>query len=198
MKIYMIRHSITSGNKRRAYIGATDEPLCEEGIELLKERMYPEVEMVIASPMKRCIQTSMCIYPDKKPYVIDDLKECDFGAFEGMTYEELKENVDYQEWLTKEGKIPFPQGEDQLEFRKRCVKGFEEAVEYIHNRNIQNVAMIVHGGTIMAVLEAYAKPQENFYHWKVQNGEGYLVEVDDASWFTKTVDRYVTVSEIIR
>ena len=193
MKIYMIRHSITPGNKRRAYIGATNEPLCEEGIELLKNRTYPEVEMVITSPMKRCMQTAMCIYPDKSPYVIDQLRECDFGAFEGMSYDELKENVVYQEWLSKEGKIPFPQGEDQMEFRKRCVQGFDEAVDYLHNTNISSAAMVVHGGTIMAILETYARPQEDFYHWKAQNGEGYLVEIDENAWFSKAVNRYVTV-----
>lgn len=193
MKIYMIRHSITPGNKRRAYIGATNEPLCEEGIELLKNRTYPEVEMVITSPMKRCMQTAMCIYPSKSPYVIDQLRECDFGAFEGMSYDELKENVVYQEWLSKEGKIPFPQGEDQMEFRKRCVQGFDVAVDYLHNTNIRSAAMVVHGGTIMAILETYARPQEDFYHWKAQNGEGYLVEIDENAWFSKAVNRYVTV-----
>lgn len=193
MKIYMIRHSITPGNKRRAYIGASNESLCEEGIELLKNRTYPEVEMVITSPMKRCMQTAMCIYPDKSPYVIDQLRECDFGAFEGMTYEELKEKVVYQEWLSKEGKIPFPQGEDQMEFRKRCVQGFDDAVDYLRNTNIRSAAMVVHGGTIMAILETYARPQEDFYHWKAQNGEGYLVEIDENAWFSKAVNRYVTV-----
>lgn len=193
MKIYMIRHSITPGNKRRAYIGASNESLCEEGIELLKNRTYPEVEMVITSPMKRCMQTAMCIYPDKSPYVIDQLRECDFGAFEGMTYEELKEKVVYQEWLSKEGKIPFPQGEDQIEFRKRCVQGFDDAVDYLRNTNIRSAAMVVHGGTIMAILETYARPQEDFYHWKAQNGEGYLVEIDENAWFSKAVNRYVTV-----
>lgn len=198
MKIYMIRHSITPGNKRRAYIGATNEPLCEEGIELLKNRTYPEVEVVITSPMKRCMQTAMCIYPDKSPYIIDQLRECDFGAFEGMSYDELKENVVYQEWLSKEGKIPFPQGEDQMEFRKRCVQGFDEAVDYLHNTNISSAAMVVHGGTIMAILETYARPQEDFYHWKAQNGEGYLVEIDENAWFSKSVNRYVTVKENVR
>lgn len=194
MKIYMIRHSMTPGNKRRAYIGATDEPLCKEGIELLKGRTYPEVEKVVASPMKRCVQTSQCIYPDKEPYIIDKLKECDFGAFEGMTYEELKEDANYQEWISKEGKIPFPRGEDQIEFRKRCVQGFDEAVAYFHSNNISCGAMVVHGGTIMAILEAYARPKEDFYHWKVENGEGYLVEVDEKIWFeTENSNRYVTV-----
>lgn len=196
MKIYLIRHSITPGNKRRAYIGSSNEPLCEEGIELLKNRVYPEVQLVVASPMKRCIQTAQCIYSDKKPYVINQLRECDFGAFEGLTYEELKENAAYQEWISKEGKIPFPDGEDQMEFRKRCVQGFDKAVAYFHRMKISNGAMVVHGGTIMAILEAYARPREDFYHWKVENGEGYMVEVDEKAWFEKETpqgNRYVTV-----
>ena len=36
LKILLIRHSMTAGNKLGRYIGArTDEPLCEEGIHLL-------------------------------------------------------------------------------------------------------------------------------------------------------------------
>ena len=30
MKIYLIRHSITEGNRRKRYIGRTDEPLCRQ------------------------------------------------------------------------------------------------------------------------------------------------------------------------
>lgn len=186
MRIYLIRHSITQGNKRRAYIGATDEPLCEEGMELLKNRNYPQIEKLVASPMKRCIQTAKCIYPNKDVHTIDNLRECDFGAFEGMTYEQLKENADYQEWIAKEGKIPFPKGEDQMEFRKRCIQGFDEAVAYFHENNVSCGAMVVHGGTIMAILEAYARPEEDFYYWKVENGEGYEVDVDEEEWFKET------------
>ena len=35
--IFLIRHSITEGNLQKRYIGMTDEPLCEEGILLLKQ-----------------------------------------------------------------------------------------------------------------------------------------------------------------
>ena len=48
MRIYLIRHSMTKGNKEKRYIGTTDESLCLEGIQLLEERkgMYPEVTYV--------------------------------------------------------------------------------------------------------------------------------------------------------
>ena len=38
MRMYLIRHSITYGNTLGRYIGTTDEPLCQEGVELLQKK----------------------------------------------------------------------------------------------------------------------------------------------------------------
>ena len=37
MIIYFIRHGATAGNLEKRYIGRTDEELCTEGIERLKD-----------------------------------------------------------------------------------------------------------------------------------------------------------------
>ena len=49
MRIYLIRHSMTKGNKEKRYIGTTDESLCLEGIQLLEERkgMYGKIFKVL-------------------------------------------------------------------------------------------------------------------------------------------------------
>ena len=84
MRIYLIRHSLTEGNKEKRYIGTTDEPLCREGIELLETRKteYPEIEYIYVSPMKRCVQTAEIIYPETMAagnYSCNNkLRECDF------------------------------------------------------------------------------------------------------------------------
>ena len=48
MKLTLIRHGITHGNKYGLYYGATDLPLLEEGVEELRERklshIYPTVK----------------------------------------------------------------------------------------------------------------------------------------------------------
>lgn len=193
MIIYLIRHSKTEGNVRRCYIGSTDEPLCQEGIKLLHEYSYPEVQEVIVSSMLRCIQTAKEIYPEHTLLSINDLRECDFGEFEEKNYEELKDNPNYQEWLSKDGKIPFPNGEDNLEFRKRCIRGFNEAVDYLIQHNITKSAMIIHGGTIMAILERYESSKAEFYHWKTENGMGYAIELDEDMWIKNIRNRTVTV-----
>ncbi len=41
IKLYLIRHGQTPGNKLSRYIGTTDEPLSDEGREFLKKISYP-------------------------------------------------------------------------------------------------------------------------------------------------------------
>ncbi len=66
MRMYLIRHSITYGNTLGRYIGTTDEPLCQEGVELLQKKIYPGVDAVYASPLKRCTETAEIIYPENR------------------------------------------------------------------------------------------------------------------------------------
>ena len=117
MELILIRHLKTPGNEKRQYIGSTDEELSEQEVLNFKQRYkidsYPQVEQVIVSPMKRCIQTAELIYPKNQITQEVLLKECDFGIFEGKTYEELKDREEYQAWLDSGGTIAFPEGEEQ-------------------------------------------------------------------------------------
>ena len=215
MKIVMIRHLKTPVNEKRQYIGRTDESLSERAVQQFKKQLYcekkevrfgkepegcvdksesgsnsfksyPQVERVVASPMKRCIQTAKLIYPGKKVQTEELLRECDFGLFEGKTYEDLKENPDYITWLESGGTIAFPEGEEQKEFRSRCVQGMKQQIDCLLTEDVESAAFVVHGGTIMAVLEEMAESvdgvKQEFYHWQVENGGGYQFEVRENEW----------------
>lgn len=176
MKWVLIRHGQTQGNLEHRYIGCrTDEPLCVQGIEKLKEKIYPVVHRVFVSPMKRCIETAHILYPDIPLEVVEDFRECDFGDFENKNYVELNGRADYQAWIDSNGEMPFPKGESRQEFAARCVKAFDELLK----RNIQgDCAIIAHGGTIMAIMERCAVPKGNYYDFQVKNGEGYILGDD--------------------
>ena len=177
MELILIRHLKTPGNEKRQYIGSTDEDLSEQEVlnfkKKCKQASYPQVQQVIISPMKRCVQTAELIYPKNQITQEVLLKECDFGIFEGKTYEELKDREEYQAWLDSGGTIAFPEGEEQKEFRLRCVRGMLCQVDRLCKENVESAAFVVHGGTIMAVLEQLAEDQKDFYHWQVENGGGY-------------------------
>ena len=179
LKCYLIRHSKTYGNTLQRYIGITDEPLCQEGIDLLKGRQYPECEKIFVSPLKRCRETAEIIYPGKEMAVVQKLAECDFGEFENKNYVELSGNPEYQKWINSNGMLPFPNGESRAGFQKRCVEGFLEAVDICIKEGISCTSFIVHGGTIMSIMEEFARPHKDYYQWQLKNGEGFLLMMDD-------------------
>ena len=179
MEIILIRHFMTQGNIERRYIGTTDEPLLP-GQPV--RRRYPAAGAVAVSPLRRCIETAERIYPDVTKYVCRELRECDFGMFENKNYEELKDHPDYQRWLDSGGKLPFPEGEGMDAFCERCVKGFCNMTGRFIEEGCRTAAFVVHGGTIMAVLDRFAHHEEGFYHWQVKNGEGFRVKLDEEQW----------------
>lgn len=179
LKIYLIRHSRTFGNSLKRYIGVTDEPLCEEGIALLQNREYPKAEKLYVSPMLRCRQTAEIIYPGQEYEIVPLLSETNFGVFENKNADELFGTKEYQAWIDSNATMEIPGGESLANFQKRCVRGFEEVVGKCLEDGISSVAFVVHGGTIMAIMDAYAVPHRNFYEYSTANGCGYVVTIDN-------------------
>lgn len=193
MELNLIRHFPTKGNREKRYIGVTDEPLDLKEIVVRRQR-YPEVEVVVTSPMRRCRETAKLLYPEKKQIVCDAFRECDFGKFEGKNYEELKDDPYYKKWLDMAGTIPFPEGESHEAFCARCVQGMEETVEQLLAGGCRKAALVVHGGTIMAILSAFDAENRTFYSWQPKNGEGWRVVINEKEWkngkkYFKEIDR---------
>ena len=186
-ELILIRHGKTAGNLLGRYIGSrTDEPLCDEGREGLAGKQMPEVERLYVSPMKRCVETAEILWPGfdrKKMQKVTDLRECDFGDFENKNYKELSGNGDYQAWIDSNGTLPFPNGESMDAFKSRCLEAFARIVEEVSGAEQEWIAsgktgifragIVVHGGTIMAILEQYGYPKAAYFDYQVKNGCGY-------------------------
>ena len=70
--------------------------------------------------------------------------------------------------------MPFPGGESKAAFCARCVRAFEA----IWQREAADFAVIAHGGTVMAIMEAFARPKGSYYDYQLKNGEGFRLEKD--------------------
>ena len=97
-------------------------------------------------------------------------------------YKELSGNQDYQRWIDSNGTLPFPGGESREAFKCRSLTGFQKAVIQCIRNNIKTAALVIHGGTIMNIMEEYADRPRAFYEWHVKNGGGYLAELEPALW----------------
>ncbi len=187
-KIHLIRHGISEGSNDGKYIGRMDVDLTEEGRKQLKNIMsnesfsYPDVEAVISSPLKRCVETAKIIYPDHNPLIIDDLAEYDFGEFDGKTADELKDSDEFKEWIKGNGDAFAPHGESNNEFLKRVYLCFKKIVDGIEKSGFRSVAIVTHGGVIMTIMEYFALPECSMHEWLMPNGHGYTLNFNSRIW----------------
>ena len=194
MRCYLIRHGITEGNNALHFSGSgTDEPLTEEGKEALKkiEGVKPG-SLLFASPMTRALETAAIMFPGMKRTVIEDLREMHFGIFEGKNHKMLDGEPEYQAWLDSGGVTEIPGGESIQSFRDRVWNGFTGALGIAANKDIETIYLVVHGGTIMAVMSSLTG--EDYFDFNAPNGAGYIIEVemDDAGNVTASTayDRF--------
>ena len=185
-RIHMIRHGRTAANDDGRYIGSTDLPLCDEGkkeLEAFKNSgLYPDIDALYISPMRRCIQTAGIIYPDMTPTPVKNLRECNFGRFENKTANELKDDEIFRRWLSGEQGIVPEGGESTPDFIMRSVAAFAAGVEDLMREGIRHSGIIAHGGTIMSVLSVCGLPERPFSDWMCGSGRGYTLLVTPSIW----------------
>lgn len=216
MKVYLIRHGATKGNTEHRYVGTTDEELLLRGRMELEEKLklwkkeellenqnenFLKAERLYVSPLKRCRQTAEILYPDRKQIIIEDLRECSFGEFEYRNYQELNGNPYYQKFIDTKGESGFPGGETLASFQDRCVRAFERVIkeeallmqkeEAVPEHRGPALAFVVHGGTIMAILDKFSVPHRNYYDWQTENGEGFSASVirDGAGFYLGEIEK---------
>lgn len=187
-KIHLICHGAAEGSAEGRYIGRMDVNLSEEGkkqiLDIIKDEncSYPEIDAVISSPLKRCIETSKLIYPDHQPLIIDELAEYDFGEFEGKTADELMESEEFKTWIAGGYDVAAPYGESNSEFGKRVCLGFKKIVEGVEKSGYRSVAVVTHGGVIMTLMEKFALPENPMNEWILPGGHGYTLNFNARIW----------------
>ena len=73
---------------------------------------------------------------------------------------------------------PPPGGESRGAQRERTVRAFLDLAA--RRRSGDAIALVVHGGTIMCLLEAL-EPSHDFYRWQCSNGGGFRCGWDGAA-----------------
>lgn len=198
-RLHFIRHGLTQANQRGAYAGRrTDVELAPEGIrellELKETYEYPKVDLVVCSPLTRCIQTAGVLYPQAELQVVPAMAEIDFGEFDGLTLEELQDREDYRRWLKNSLTEAPPGGESMEEFGSRVAVGLSSILAYVMKEQVQDTAIVTHGGVIRAVLTVMALPRLSPGQMMVGNGRGYTCFATPQLWMR---DRVIEVAGVM-
>lgn len=151
MNIYLIRHG--RQNSGLCNVDVELSLIGRRQAELLGERLISyNIDVLYSSDLLRAVETAEIINEKLlvKHKIDKNLREIDFGKWEGMTDEYIGEN--FREFKKERDSlmsdIPFPDGECGQDVFDRAVKVIKEIVD----SGLKNVAVVTHGGLIRSLV----------------------------------------------
>ena len=184
--ISIFRHGITDANENGIYIGKTDLPLSEAGREALMDKYeqldYPKVQRVYSSPLERAVQTAEIIFPEREIVIVDDLREMDFGVFEGLPAEELVRLDSFKKWLKGGLDNPPPNGETLRSMMLRCYSALNLMILDMMKEGFTHAGAVTHAGILMNMLSCFGLPKKKPMEFSCEPGEGYEILVTAMMW----------------
>lgn len=190
--IYMIRHGETSWNRERRLQGHSDIPLSDKGKEQAEQLgIYMEdwkIESIYSSDLIRARQTAESIAYRKHLSVqtYSDLRERNFGEWEGVVVSEVKEKYPAEwETLFKNG------GKFGIERTEVIVKRMMNRLTALATQHLgQQIAIVSHGGSIHLVLENVSQGTYGPENGRIDNtGISHLVFDSDKGWEVRKVNQ---------
>jgi len=183
-EIYIVRHGITESNKKRIYMGRSQEGLAPEGIaqaeNLGKSLLHLGIKRIYSSPMYRALETASIIANTLKvPVEIKrDLAEMELGIWAGLTEEEVSKKFpeDYRQWNTIPQDFVLAGREPLITVQQRALK----AMAHIKERNGESPALAVtHVAIVRCLILYYQGLNLNVYRTiPVPNVSVFRLQID--------------------
>jgi alpha-ribazole phosphatase/probable phosphoglycerate mutase len=212
-KVYLVRHGETEGAEARRYKGHIDVPLSREGIEQMKRlsrfisaevpksgRTEVSTELphfrssalraVYCSDLVRAVKSAEIIAEPFgiKTVAVRELRERNFGIWEGMSFDEIKERYpkEFDAWARNPLKFSPMQGESTLDVKKRALQALSKI---LGSHNGESIAIVSHGG-INRILICYflGIPLENIFRIEQDFGALNIIEFFDTSPVVKLMN----------
>ncbi len=151
-RILLIRHGATALTAEDRFAGSTEVGLSEEGrrqVTSLAERLQTQnIDSIYTSPLLRTRETAQIIANGHglKPQVCEELREIDYGRWEGLTRAEVETryNDEYRMWAEDPFTIAPQDGESGINVLNRALPLIRRVVESHRHRT---VAVVSHKGT---------------------------------------------------
>jgi probable phosphoglycerate mutase len=153
---YFLRHGETDWNHKRLYMGQTDIPLNQRGMEQAREAgkilAREPIKSIVTSPLIRAHQTAEIIAQylteEVTITVIDEMKECCWGKYEGAPI--VGDGIIFEKWMV--GEI-LEDAETITELESRVVSGLVQSLALP-----APVLIVGHSGSYLAVQRYLSLP----------------------------------------
>ena len=202
--LYLTRHGQTMWNLEKRLQGTQNSPLTKAGImqaEDLRDRLKDiDVDIIYTSPLERAYKTAEIIKGNKEiPLLVHNgLMEINFGAWEGMTLEEIEGveeyKYEYSKFFNTPSKYTPFKGESVSDFVHRIQHSI---IDIINENRGKNILIVTHGMTLKFLMTLFKSldiddivslpvmGQAALTHIEVQDNEYKILLEDDRSHYRK-------------
>ncbi|MDQ2810361.1 MAG: histidine phosphatase family protein [Actinomycetota bacterium] len=153
----LLRHGQTSMSVQKRYAGVSDVPLTDTGVRqaaaAAKRLAAAGLGVIVTSPLQRTTRTAEEVAAvTGVPVVTDEgFRETDFGAWEGLTFAEVRERwpAEVASWLADPAVAP-PGGESFAEVSERVNAGLRRVLTEWDRRIVLIVSHVTPIKTLVA------------------------------------------------
>jgi broad specificity phosphatase PhoE len=154
----LLRHGQTPMSVQKRYAGRSDVPLTDAGVRQAvaagKRLAAAGIDVIVTSPLLRAVRTAQEVSEATGASVVTDegFRETDFGAWEGLTFAEVRERwpAEMTAWLADPAVAP-PGGESFAEVGKRVTDALDRVLA---GHKGQTVLIVSHVTPIKTLVAA--------------------------------------------
>jgi len=180
----LLRHGQTPMSVQKRYAGRSDPPLTEAGVQqaaAAAKRLAPAgFGVIVTSPLLRTVQTAQAVAAVTGAAVVTDdgFRETDFGAWEGLTFAEVRERwpAELSAWLA-DPEIAPPGGESFTDVSARVTAALDRLLAARAGQTVLVVSHVTPIKTLVAA--ALLAPPAALYRMHLDVAA--LCEID---WYT--------------
>lgn len=192
-RVLLLRHGEPQATAAGRCYGKLDVGLSERGraqVEALAPwlRDLP-LRAVVSSPRVRALQSAELLCPPDRSIEIDpDVAELDFGAFEGMRYDDVQ--VEHPElfarWMSDPTEVRFPGGESHAVMHTRVMA----AADRIRARAAGGAVLVAsHGGVVRTWVAGWlGMPRAHIFRLDVGHASLTVFDGYEASPLLRTIN----------
>ncbi len=180
--LYLIRHGATTMQGDGRYCGSTDVALSPDGAAQARH-LQPLLATLApgrcyVSPLQRARQTASAATAGLGVCMssLDDLREVDFGDWEGLTFAEIqaRDPEAVAGWAALAPEFRFPGGDSVQDFVDRIAR----ALLVLAADPAERVIAVTHGGVIRAMIcQALRLPVDAYLKFGIEPGTVTVLEL---------------------
>lgn len=185
IKLILVRHAQTTDNETFKLSGHIDSKISKLGRRqincITKYLKDVNIDKIYTTTSSRTKDTILEISKLKNIDIIENenLKEINFGDFEGVTFNKIKEKYpeEFQSMIDNGYSYKYPNGESLIDTYNRVAK----EIDTIINENEGKTVLICsHGGTIRNIV-SYLVTNTYRHHWnfKIDNASTTIIEIEN-------------------